>query len=293
MPIIFAFATAVLWGFGNVFQKQGMTTSFPKISLRSVFGQILTIINTLLSNWLWMLGTLMMLCGAGLYVAALGIGGEVTVVQPILCLTVVVSALVGVIWLKEKVSVLEWIGIATVFAGVVMVSIVKGGGESRLPVAFHAVVFFAVVIGLAGAAFTMGRIGISNEFSLALSAGLTFGLANVSVALVTLQMNALPEGIPVFPDMAVRLLTGIPLYGVIVFNIIGSVFYQTAFANGRASIVASVCTIIGNTVPIVAAIAILGEKVRPLHGAGILVVLLGAVVLAVGNRNSSAAVTEA
>ncbi len=289
MSILLAFVTAVLWGFGNVFQKQGMTTSFPKISLKKVFGQIPTILRTLLTNWLWMLGTLMMGIGAALYVVALGIGGEVTVVQPILCLTVVVSALVGVVWLGEKVSVLEWIGIATVFAGVVMVSVVKGESASSLPPVLHSVIFIGVVMALAGAAFLMGRIGISNEFSLALSAGLTFGLANVSVALLMLQLNGFDQAVPVFPDRVVGMLASYPLYGVIVFNIVGSIFYQTAFANGRASIVASVCTIIGNTVPIVAAIVILGETVRTLHGVGIAVVLLGAVLLAVGNRNSPVA----
>lgn len=289
MSILLAFLTAVLWGFGNVFQKQGMTTSFPKISIGRVFSQIPTILKTLFTNWLWMLGLVMMGVGALLYVIALGIGGRVTVVQPILCLTVVVSALVGVIWLKEKVSTLEWVGIATVFAGVVMVSVVGAEGGSRMPPTFTAVIFMAVVIGLAGAAFGLGKIGISNEFSLALSAGLTFGLANVSVALLMLQLNAFDSAVPVFPDRVIGLMTGYPLYGVIAFNILGSIFYQTAFANGRASIVASVCTIIGNTVPIVAALVILDEKVRPLHGAGIIIVLAGAFVLAAGNRRQAEA----
>jgi len=287
MSVFLAFLVAVLWGFGNVFQKQGMTTSFPKISLKTVFRQIGPILKTLITNWLWMLGTLMMGTGALLYVIALGIGGEVTVVQPILCLTVVVSALVGVIWLKEKVSIIEWIGIATVFAGVVMVSVVKGGGGAQVPGAAASVIFYVSVAVLACAAFLLGRIGITNEFSLAVSAGLTFGLANVSVALATLQFAALDPQMAVWPGKIVALLCAFPLYGIVVFNVLGSVFYQTAFANGRASIVASVCTIIGNTVPIVAAIVILGEKVLPLHGVGIVVVLLGAVVLAIGNRNSS------
>lgn len=288
MSILLAFVTAVLWGFGNVFQKQGMSASFPKISLKSVFGQIPTIVRTLLTNWLWMLGTLMMFTGAILYVVALGIGGELTVVQPILCLAVVVSALVGVVWLKEKVSALEWVGIATVFAGVVMVSVVKGGGGTQAPGTLAAVVFYVVVAALAAAAFGLGRVGISNEFSLAVSAGLTFGLANVSVALLMLALNSFDKSVPLYPDRIVGMVSAFPLYGVIAFNILGSIFYQTAFANGRASIVASVCTIVGNMVPIVAAMIILGEKVRLLHGIGIVVVLLGAVVLAIGNRNSSA-----
>jgi uncharacterized membrane protein len=288
MAVVLALVVAVCWGFGNVFQKQGMTVSFPKISLRSVFGQIGTIIKTLLTNWLWMLGTLMMLAGALIYVWAMSMG-DVTVVQPILCLTVVVSAVVGVVWLKEKVSILEWTGIGVVLAGVIMVSLVKGGNTSTYPTSVAMVTFYVAVGCLAAAAFLLGKVGISNEFSLALSAGLTFGLANVSVKLVTLEFAANGAGVPLFWDGILVLLVSVPLYLIVVMNVLGSVFYQTAFANGRASIVAAICTIVGNTVPIVAAITILGEKVAPLHGIGIVVVFAGAVILAVGNRASTAA----
>ncbi|HOD08702.1 MAG TPA: hypothetical protein PKG98_11510 [Myxococcota bacterium] len=289
MSVVLSFVTAVLWGFGNVFQKQGMTTSFPKITLKKFFSQIPTILKTLFTNWLWLIGTSMMAAGAILYVIALGLGGDVSVVQPILCLAVVVSALVGVIWLKEKVNGLEWFGIFTVFVGVVMVSVVKSSGGSAMPAVMPTVIFFSTVALLAGAAFLLGRVGISQEFSLAVSAGLAFGLANLSVATLMILFNSFEAGTPLFPVRVIGILTAFPLYGIIVFNLLGSAFYQTAFANGRASIVASVCTIIGNTVPIIGAVLILGEKISVFHAVGIIVVLAGAIVLAIGNRNQTVA----
>jgi len=289
MAVLLALVVAVLWGFGNVFQKHGMSTSFPKISLKNVLRQIFPIVKTLFTNWLWLVGTVMMATGAGLYFVALGYG-DVTIVQPILCLTVAVSAVVGVVWLKERVSRIEWAGIVLVLAGVILVSVAGGGKTAVLPEGFGLAVFFAAIASLAAAAFLLSRIGISIEFSLAVSAGLVFGLANVAAKLMSMRFEA-EIGSPNLFQMAavVSILTDYPIVLVAVTNILGSIFYQTAFANGRASIVAAICTIVGNTVPIVAAITIFGEKVRPMHGAGIVIVLLGAFVLAVGNRRAAAA----
>lgn len=284
MAVILALVVAILWGFGNVFQKHGMSTSFPKISLKNVVRQIGLVVKTLFTNWLWLLGTLMMLGGGGVYLVALGYG-DVTVVQPILCLTVAVSAIVGVVWLKEKVSVIEWAGILMVLAGVILVSIAGGGKTAVLPGGSHLLIFFVAFSLAAAAAFLLGRVGISIEFSLALSAGLVFGLGNVAAKLMMMRFGV--GSADLFQLAAVQsILTDYPIILVIAANIVGSIFYQTAFANGRASIVASICTIVGNTVPIIAAITIFGEQVKFLHGLGIIIVLVGAFVLAIGNRQT-------
>lgn len=291
--ILLAIAAAIFWGFGNVFQKQGMTTSFPKISLSNLMRQIPTIVKTLATNWLWMIGLVLMLTGAGLYFVALGIG-DITVVQPILCLVVVVSAVVGVVWLKEKVSRIEWIGIALVLLGVVAVSIAGGGKTGNLPTGSAQLVFFIVVIVLTGLTFLLRKVGASLEFSLAVAAGLVFGLANISAKLLTDRMMveagapAAGESFNYFRAVVLQaIFTDYPIYLVIVTNVAGNAFYQTAFANGRASIVAAIVTIMGNTVPIIAAITIFGEQVKLLHAVGIAVVLVGAAVLALGSRNKS------
>lgn len=284
MAVLLALVVAVLWGFGNVFQKHGMSSSFPKISLKNVVRQIVPVIRTLFTNWLWLVGSLMMLVGAGLYLVALGYG-DVTIVQPILCLTVAVSAVVGVVWLKEKVSIIEWFGIFMVLVGVVLVSVAGGGKTAVMPVGSSLVMFFVAVSMLAAAAFLLGRVGVGIEFSLALSAGLVFGLANVAAKLMTMRFESEIGSSNLFQLEAVKsILTDYPVVLVIAANVLGSIFYQTAFANGRASIVAAICTIVGNTVPIIAAITVFGEQVKFLHGLGIVVVLAGAFVLAVGSR---------
>ena len=205
----------------------------------------------------------------------------------------VVSAIVGVVWLKEKISALEWFGILMVFAGVVLVSVAGGGKTAVLPQNTNLLIFFVAVTSLAAAAFGLGKAGISLEFSLALSAGLVFGLANVAAKLMTMRFEAEIGSSNLFQIAAVKsIFTDYPVILVVVANVIASIFYQTAFANGRASIVAAIGTIVGNTVPIIAAITILGEQVNPLHGAGIVIVLVGAFVLAVGNRRTTVTTGE-
>jgi len=86
-------------------------------------------------------------------------------------------------------------------------------------------------------------------------------------------------------------LTDYPVWIVIFGNIGASAFFQTAFANGRASVVSPVVTILSNVLPIVAAVTIFGETVRPAHGVGIVLVLAGTALLAMKRETPAVAET--
>jgi len=280
-PIILAIVASLAWGLGTVLQKHGMATSFPKISLGQAFKQIGTIIKALFSNWIWLLGLLFMITGMLSFATALG-AGDITLVQPLVCLTGVVTAIIGVLFLKEKVSHIEWIGIALILLGVVFVGAAGGEQTAQPPTNIAVAIFSVLTVILVIGSLALKKLNFRAEFTLAVAAGMTFGLANLMGKLMTQRSN-IEVGEPFsFARLEVwgSVLTDYPILIVLVTNIFGAVFQQTAYANGRASIVGPLMVIISNVIPILAALTILSEQVHLLHGIGIVVVIIGTAILA-------------
>ena len=280
-PILLAVIASVCWGIGTVMQKYGMAGAFPKITLREFFRQIGPVLKKLVANWIWTAGMALMIGGGMVFMTAQGRAG-ITAVLPITCLTGAVAALIGVAFLKEKVAAVEWAGIGLVFAGVVAVAQAAGEAESVIPGNGALLLFTAATAILTVAALLARRLGYTAEMTLSVSAGLIFGLCNLMQKLMTQRVLAHVGGDFTLArfDVWIAGISDYPVYIVIFGNILGGVFFQTAFANGRASVVSPVVTILSNVLPIVAAVTIFGESVRFAHGLGIGLVLFGTALLA-------------
>ncbi|NLH47080.1 MAG: EamA family transporter [Myxococcales bacterium] len=293
-PILLAVMASLCWGIGTVMQKYGMSGAFPKISVREFFRQIGPVLKTLITNWIWTVGLLLMIGGGMVFMTALGRAG-IARVLPITCLTGAVAALIGVAFLKEKVMPVEWTGIGLVFAGVIVVAQAESGGASLIPGNGALLLFTAATAILTTTALLARRLGFTAEITLSVSAGLIFGLCNLMTKLMTQRVVAEIGGdfSLLRSEAWVAGLTDYPIYIVIAGNLLASVFFQTAFANGRASVVSPVVTILSNVLPIVAAVTIFGETIRFGHGVGIVLVIAGTALLAMRRPTSAQAAAPA
>ena len=280
--LLLAVVASLFWGVGTAMQKQGMAASFPRISLGNLLAQLPWVLRTLLVNRAWVLGLAGMIAGMALFGMALG-RGDITVVQPVVCLTGVVAAIVGVGFLGERLGTLEWAGIALTLVGVVLVGLGGGGQTATQPDTLPLILFVVLITSMAMASLLLRRLHLSAELTLSLAAGLIYGLANMLGKLLTQRVIAEVGGSFDLDRLAVWLsmLGDWPLWAILVANVAAGVFFQTAFANGRASVVAPVVTIISNILPILGALMLFGERPHLLHGLGILVVLAGTALLAV------------
>ena len=277
--------------------KVGMTRSFPKISLGQFFRQIVPVVKILATNWVWLIGLLLMLGGAGAFGTALA-GGDLSVVQPIIGLTGVIAALIGVVFLGERLAKIEWVGVVGIITGVVLVGLgCPNSGPSagsdlseacrqisaHLPGNNELIAFAGLSILLSGLALLLRRLGMSVEFTLSVSAGILFGLANPFGKFLTQRAMLLPDCQPfsfASGETWLRIVSDYPGWVIVGCNVIAGPMMQTALANGRASIVSPLITIISTVIPILAAITIFGEAVTVLQAVGILIVLGGTACLA-------------
>lgn len=279
-PILLAVLASLCWGLGTVMQKHGMSKSFPKITLGGFFRQVGPILKTLGTNWIWMTGLVFMIGGMVNFATALS-KADLSVVQPIVCLTGVIAALIGVAVLKEKVLPVEWLGIGLILVGVVVVSSVSSGQTAVIPSNRGMFVFTAITTVMIGGSLLLSRAGLSVEFAMSLVAGLNYGLSNLVGKFLTQRVIAETGSFSLAAGSTyASLATDYPLYIIILVNILGGGAFETAFANGRASVVSPLVTIISTVLPIVAALTILGEAVHLSHAIGIAIVLLGTATLA-------------
>jgi drug/metabolite transporter (DMT)-like permease len=229
--VVLAVVASLFWGVGTALQKQGMAVSFPRITVGGLLRSLPLVIRTLLVNRAWLIGLVGMFVGMALFGMALG-RGDITVVQPVVCLTGVVAAIVGVGFLGERLGRLEWVGIGLTLLGVVLVGMGGGGQTATAPQVWPLLAFIAVTTTLALASLLLRRLSLSAELTLSLAAGLIYGLANMLGKVLT--QNVLAEVGGSFDldrlEVWASMLTDWPIFAIGVGNIAAGVFYQTAFA---------------------------------------------------------------
>ena len=109
LGIVLAVVAALFFGVSVAMQKYGLE-SMEKFSIGSM-----------IKNKKWITSLFIGLVGIILYLVALN-QADLSVVQPITALTLVIPVIAGVVFFKEKIRRLEWLMLALVVAGIVLVS---------------------------------------------------------------------------------------------------------------------------------------------------------------------------
>ena len=204
------------------------------------------------------------------------------------------SVVLATLWVYAYRGEFLWTYSLISLLGVVLVGLAGGSQTSVQPAGLPLTLFVVVVSAMALASLLLRRLHLSAELTLSLAAGLIYGLANMLGKLLTQRVIADVGGgfdlnrLEVWISMA----GDWPIWAILVANVAAGIFYQTAFANGRASVVGPVVVIISNVLPILGALLLFAERPHPLHGLGILVILIGTALLAVQAHDPDDAPTD-
>lgn len=230
---------------------------------------------SLLSDWRWVLGLLSTIIGWVLFVQATALG-EISLVQPLMSAGDLLLVLMAVVFLKERLSKKEWLGLALTVIGAVALSwnaqpqAARTGGGMKLVLLMGFI--FVAVCGL----LLSRKFFAKAEITLAAVVGLAFGAGAVLTEALTAQSAKL--------DLA--MLLNPLLVGVIVANVAGLVALQAAFQRGRASVVIPVQLAIANAITVLAGAVVFLEQIGPMRGAGIALIIAGTAFLKAGPEDS-------
>jgi drug/metabolite transporter (DMT)-like permease len=277
MYILLAICCAICFGIGNSMQKHGMAVTFPTISASRFFREMPSIVKTLLSNWVWLLGLGFLIAGFIFQGKSMDApGSKLSVIMPLLNISTVVTSLIGVFVLREQVKATEWLGIAALTLGAVMISCFDTGSASRV---FDTVLLdVSYLAGIASmgallAGFGMGRSRRRGEVFLAIGSGLGFGMAAVALKMFDLDVKSTIGGFHVSdPRFFLTLLTSPNGWMFIVFNLAGFALFQLSFAHGRIFLIGPLSQVFAMVIPVVAGIAAFHESLVAWQWAGVVVV---------------------
>ena len=276
------------FGVGAALQKHGVSKRLPRLSFATLRDDWRGVLRGFGSNWTWWLGVLTSLTGGLFLILALA-HGEISVVQPLVNLNILVAILAGVLFLGERLSVVEWAGALAMVGGAVLLSVGAGAAVAPPP-RFEAPVLMLTAIGVLVVASLLFATRVDRwppEVLFAAAGGLTFGLANVHLKVLTIHLGSVTGGLGALvaaavPDWA--------LWGVIAANVVGFVCFQMALSNGRVSVVNTLNTIGSVVLPVASGFVAFGEQPVPARVAGIAIVLAGTAMLVGGRRDDAPAV---
>jgi drug/metabolite transporter (DMT)-like permease len=287
MWLLWSLLACLGFGAGAAMQKHGVATRLPALSLRTLVHDWRGVLRGLLLNWVWLLGLGVNLCGAFFMVLAVA-SGQISVVQPLINLNVLVAILAGVLVLRERLSPVEWTGAATLLLGAGLVTVAATRDAAMDPagphlepamdgamVAWMSLAAAGVAAGLPLALRAL-RGRASPEPFLAVAAGIWFGLSTVLLKVLAVHLG---EGDRTVPALVVAAALDWALWGIVAANVVGFVQFQMAFSHGRVAVVSPLTTIASMVPPVVAGLVAMGEPAHPLKLAGVTVVAAGTAML--------------
>jgi drug/metabolite transporter (DMT)-like permease len=284
-----AIGCAVCFGIGNSMQKHGMAVTFPKISLSRFVFELPGVFKALMKNWVWVAGLGFAVAGfifQGKSIDAAG--SKLSVIMPLLNVSTIVTSLIGVFLLRERVRNLEWLGIATLTLGAVLVSALDKGGESHgvtralLTVSY---VTGMLSMGALVTAFALKKSRAGAEILAAVGSGFGFGMAAVALKMLDCDLKEMIGGFHVTdPRFLLVFLTSANGWMLIVFNLAGFALFQLSFAHGRIALVGPLSQVFSMVIPVMAGIVAFRESLVPWQWLGVLTVTAGTFLIRGGHE---------
>lgn len=275
---LLAIIATVMINYSNFLQKKELET-LPRIGSESA----LKTISAFLSCRPWLKAQGMQILGTWTHTIAVGLA-PLSVVQPINASGICLLVLLAVTKLKEKAALVDWIGIGSIVAGVLMlgVSLIKTPGKVQAyrPVVlwFFIVLMMGVSVASLVAAFV--RKGERASSFLGIGVGMMVGLTAVLIKITWTDLgNRWGE------YKVAGFLYSSYFWMALVLTLVSMVLFQTALQRGMAIVVVPLVTGFSNLIPTVVGFLAFrepfpsGALMATLRLSSILLIIGGAILL--------------
>jgi uncharacterized membrane protein len=201
----------------------------------------------------WFGGLCVQTAGWACYVIAVS-NAPVSMVAVMMQGGIALFVVASVVILGERANPREWVGIAAIVFGMLLLTLSLNGGEIKA--AFEPgtlLLFSALLIGAGLAPMAVARLNASGAAAAILS-GVAFGLGAMFTKSMTLEFTT--------GAMAseIRVVSSPYVYCMIVANIFGMVMLQNSFHSARAIIAMPLSGALSNIVPIIGGMIVFGER---------------------------------
>jgi len=206
-----------------------------------------------LSDPMWLGGLGVQTLGFAIYVVALS-QAPVSMVAVMMQGGTAIFVIFAVLILGERADWREWVGIAAIVAGMILLaaSLSSADTEGALDPPALAILSIVLIV-IALAPMTTARLRETGAAA-AIASGVAFGLASLFTKATTIEFLARPE-----TGWALSIASNPYAYLLVVANIAGIVLLQNSFHAARGIIAMPLSSALSNVVPILGGIVAFGE----------------------------------
>ncbi|MCH9697625.1 MAG: EamA family transporter [Gammaproteobacteria bacterium] len=271
-----AFLCSIMYAFSAIFCKIGLQNAVAgSFSLSRLF-------EFLIHRKIWVLGVAM----SGLAnIAMIQIQSrlDISIVYSFLNLSYVLILILGHYWLKEMLSQLQWIGVAIVIIGTVLLLIVPdpvSGHATNYKVLIVMTVFaVTAVISLVLAARVYSS-ETNYEIFFALCTGICFGSLEIYLKTTTNLVSDELGGFSIFSLSSVSsFIQSWPFIAMFFFGAVGWLCLQMTYSHGNISVTVPIVAVTQRVVSVLAGYFVFDEDFSLLRITSILSIICGVLVL--------------
>lgn len=231
------------------------------------------IIRGFLFSWQWMLGLVATIVGWLFFIKATDLG-DVSLVQPLMSIGDLFLVLLVVVFLHERLTKVEWIGLALTVVGAMCIA---SEAELIKPVSidwFRLALFLVIITVCLFGLLLRTKHARRPEILLAISVGIGFGAGAVLTKLMTAYIALNGQELE---SMALLFNPILPF--MVAANVAGLALLQVAFQRGRAAVIIPVQLSVVNALAVVAGALVFLETISALRLSGIGFIVVGTVFL--------------
>ncbi|NWG75101.1 MAG: DMT family transporter [Rubrivivax sp.] len=253
----------------GLFMWKVSAASLPRIGAVPV----LTVVRALIADWRWVAGFGATVVGWLLFIQATALA-DISLVQPLMSVGDTFLVAMAVIFLGERLSAREWIGIVLTIVGAAALATEAASAPSAAVHGARLLVLVAASMAVADALVWAASRGAHAESALALTVGLAFGCGAALTKAMTADATFGSSGF-----VSWRVILDPLVLAVVGANVIGLVLLQAAFQRGRAAVVVPVQIGMANVLAMTAGVFVFVENVGAVRWVGVGLILAGTALL--------------
>lgn len=264
IPIIIALSGTCALNIGFLLQKSEAS------DLPSIKGQkILRTLSLILKCRKWVFGTILTSTGWILFLLAITLA-PLSVIAPLNNAGVVVLVVFAFLYLKEKLNSYEWVGLAVIVLGVILIPLFSPPPTAETPVfnsSFIIVLTLVFIVSLLIIAITQKKFAPTKSGAfLGFASGVTAGLGAVYTKVLSLVFE------DIFPLLFVFSM-------FLIFQMLSFLTLQTAFQQERATVVVPLFNSFSTLLPVIFGVIAFYETIPIGQMVGIILIVIGASAL--------------
>ncbi len=294
--ILLALLATLCFSLGFVFQKRGLMQGLPKINFNDSIINIAKSFYKFFKNKIWIIGFLLGIIGWFPFIIAVSYVG-IIIVQPITSLGLIIFLISTVKILNEKVSKLEicttiLLSIAPILIAFSRISnIYFSLDELLMPFLF----FLIISIFLSVLFFFISKINKNSNFEGILLTIVGVILSSIGASFTNILTQALSEAnidlvslfgwceivFGVFWFDLAHIWIFFSFWGLVLFFMLGILFYQSGFQRGKASVIYLIINSLSIIIPIFVGFAIFQQTLQNyyLFTIALLIIIFSVIVL--------------